>query len=400
MRVLFYEPNHTGHHYAYFARMLPGFLELKEKHPHLEFALATTPKGLESEEFQRCLRRFREDLELLPICAPVPKRAIQKALQRCRELDLAKRTWKPDHVCVLYGDGLWQVAAATKMGGARIMGPHVPTEAWMYRGGFAYPEADGLGNTIKRRLFRRLLRQGLFDRIHFDDELLLQFAQGLPPEKTKVLLTPNPIQYGEIINRATARERLGLPTDGKLISSSGMITRWKGMDLVIQAFAQAIEHSAPDGPPLRLLLAGPHDEEIRRLLDEVPYRGLVESGQIILHDRYLDEQEMLDVASASNLVLAAYPNHSGRSSIILWAAAAGRPVLGVNRGCIAHVIETEQLGTTCDVKNIDAFASAINHSLQQPWTEEDAQRVRAYAKWHSSENYAKLSAAYLSERLS
>lgn len=398
MRVLFYEPNHTGHHYAYFARMFPGFLRLRADCPQLKFALATTQKGVESEEFQRNLSRFADDLEILPTCTPAPSGAILKSWHRCRELAQAKRNWGPDHVCLLYGDGIWQVAAAAQIFGCRIMGDTIPAEAWIYRGGFAYSDAAGTVSKIKRFLFRRLLQQELFDRIHFDDELLLKYVGSLSPTNTQVLLTPNPIHYGDVIDQKAARECLGLPLNGQLISSSGMITRWKGMDLVLKAFTKAIESRPVDEVPTRLLLAGPHEDEIRSLLKEKPYQTLVDAGQIISHNRYFDEQEMLDVASASDLVLAAYPKHSGRSSIILWAAAAGRPVLGVNRGCIAHVIEAERLGATCNVLDIEKFAKAINLSLNQPWTEEDRSRVRRYAHWHSSENYAELSAAYVRKR--
>jgi len=54
MRLLFFEPNQSGHHYAYLARMLPGFLDLP-----VEVVLATTAVGAVSDEFWRTLGQCR-----------------------------------------------------------------------------------------------------------------------------------------------------------------------------------------------------------------------------------------------------------------------------------------------------------------------------------------------------
>ena len=88
----------------------------------------------------------------------------------------------------------------------------------------------------------------------------------------------------------------------------------------------------------------------------------------------------------------------GRSSILLWAAAAGRPVLGVNRGCIARIIEHEELGWTCDVHDTNAFQEALVTAMKTPWSESDEQRAVQYARWHSIDNYRTLNSAFVRER--
>ena len=148
-----------------------------------------------------------------------------------------------------------------------------------------------------------------------------------------------------------------------------------------------------------LLIAGPHDEQIKSLLNNRIAANPDANKFIRSLDRFLSEDEMLLVAAASDLVLAPYPNHSGRSSIILWAAAAGKPVLAVNRGCIQHVVEKEGLDTTCNVRDIDEFATAMGQALQGSWTDEDVARVRAYANWHRVENYQDISSQLIRARL-
>ena len=391
-RVLFYEPDETGHHFAYLGRMLPGFVDLP-----VEIALATTPAALASHEFAACLAPYRERMHVLDLCTARPRGQWANAWHRLRELKKCVQHWHPDHVCVMYAAGLWQLWSLLSMFGYRVLPRDVSAEMWVYRGGFAYPDATGVGNVVKRSLFRRLLRQGDLCKVHPVDELLYQFAVRVPKRRAQVQLAPDPIRFGPPIDRQTARLKLDLPTQGRLMSRVGMVARRTGADLSLRAFAELLAAHPDEHRDTRLLLAGPHEAEILQLLETPTYSQLRERGQLISLNRFLSDEEMLAVAAASDLVLAAYPNHSGRSSIILWAAAAGRPVLGVDRGCIAYVIEKERLGTTCDVDNPVAFAAAMRQSLATSWTMYDQQRVRAYARWHSVENYQRLASCYLRE---
>jgi len=108
---------------------------------------------------------------------------------------------------------------------------------------------------------------------------------------------------------------------------------------------------------------------------------------------------MYSVAAASDLVTAPYPNHSGRSSIILWADASGTPVLATHRGCIGRVVETERLGSTCDVGDRGAFSAAIRAGLNRSWTPADRDRVTRYGQSRSVDNYRTLNAASVLSRV-
>ena len=135
------------------------------------------------------------------------------------------------------------------------------------------------------------------------------------------------------------------------------------------------------------------------MLNRPTYREFVAAGDIVSLDRYLNEQEMYASAAASNVVTAPYPDHQGRSSIILWAAAAGRPSLGTDASCIGHVIREQRLGAICDVLDTEVLAEAIEKALGTPWTNEDAQRVRRYAEFHRVENYRRVASELVRRRI-
>ena len=390
MKILFYEPDYQGHHFPYLARMLPNFLELP-----IQASLATTPSAIDSNEYKKTLAPFESSLEILPSCQELIKHnPLANAWRRCHDLKRIVKECQPDHVCILYADGMWPLAALAKQFGVSLLGNAPVYEAWMYRGGFTYNDAKGKGALIRRRLFKKLIDQEIFDKIHFDDELLFDFYQKECSQRTEVSLSRNPVIITDPIPQREARKQLGLPIEGTIIGTSGMITETKGIHLLLDMF----EKHATRNPETILMIAGPHNESIKNMLVEERFQILVQQGRLFSIDRFLNDHEMSLSAASCDLILAPYPNHSGRSSIILWAAAAGVPVLAVSRGCIGHVVRTERLGKTCDVKNIDEFGKALDEMLEETWTEDDVQRVKNYADWHSIENYQKSSAALVRSR--
>lgn len=391
MHVLLFEPNHRGHHFVYLARLLPGMLRLPVK-----ITVGTTTEALESREFRLSLAKYRANLDFWTGCQPPRGHPVQKAIRRIGELRTALNAIRPEYVGLIYGDGLWQLLTLLSLVGIRVIPRSMPAEAWLYRGGFTYEDAVSLPHRFRRWLFTRLLRKGIFRTLYLDDELLLRYAETVSGSRTRLILTPNPIEFLPPREKTDAREELGLPTDGRLISSSGMVSIWKGMDRLIRNFIAA----ASDGrlrEDDRLLIAGPHQDEIVALLKSQEVQPWVETGRIIARDEFLSESQMFAVASASDLVVAGYPNHSGRSSIILWSAAAGRPVLAADRGCIGYVVEHEKLGQTANVVEPVVFTQAMVDALNMNWSLDDEARVRSYACWHRIENYQEIGSGLLRE---
>jgi glycosyltransferase involved in cell wall biosynthesis len=393
MRVLFYSPNHTGHHFAYLGRMLPAFVGLP-----IEIVVATTPVAMESIEYSRSLLPFAGSLDMLTCCTPAPRHPIRGARHRLRELTRAIRVTEADHVMACYADGLWDQAVFSTLIGRRPWPRELVVEGWIYRGRFGDPVDRRWKSRVRRWAFARLLQSGLFRRLHLDHELLYEFSVPLAANSpTEVVLTPNPIVLKPQQPKESARRELGLRVEGTWISLSGVIARFKGAHLLLEAF-QRHRRESKDART-RLLLAGPHEKEIQGMLQDEPYRPLVAEGRIVSLDRYLNEDEMFLAAAASDLVLAPYPNHQGRSSIILWAAAAGRPSLGTDESCIGYVIKRERLGMTCNVHDTSVLAKAIGTALAMTWADDDVRRVRQYAEFHRVENYQRIASQLVRERL-
>lgn len=381
MRVVFYEPTSTGHHFAYLSRMLPGFFELP-----IECILTTTPESLASEEYSLLLKPLGDRLQVEAACTtPRSRHPVRIAAHRLGELSRLCQHMRMDRLIILYGDGIWPLATASSMAGRKLFSDGLPVEVSLYRGAFSYPGAAGMGAHVRRWLFRRLLRSPLFDRIHLNDDLLYDYAfkTCASRDMDRVFLAADPIEMFPPVSRQKARQQVGLPEDGRFIVGIAMINRAKGMHLVIDAFAEMV-HSGRFASD-RLVLAGPHAANIQDMLGSGRLAELVGQGKIISCDRYLTEREMYLFAAAGDVNVAAYLGHSGRSSKILWAAAAGRPCVGTAEGCVGYMIRTYGLGWTVDLTQPEDLRQQLESALSSPWTLEDERRVRSYAESHRVE---------------
>jgi glycosyltransferase involved in cell wall biosynthesis len=392
--ILFYEPNPLGHHFAYLARMLPGFLEQP-----VRSMLVTSDWALDTEEYGKTLGPLASRLEIQTLRTARRRSRLGSTLRALLDIRVALRRFRPNHACIMWGDGVLIAANFLRRLGIRIFPRGMSVQVWLYAGRFVYPNRYAtLSNRLKRRLLLDALNSGYVDAVNVDDDLLYQWLveHVAPTCPARIVLTPNPVLTSGTISEEEARRRLGLPLHSRIISITGGINTRKGADLLIRAFARHLEltGAAEDC----LLLGGPHQPAIRQLLAEAPYRDLAASGRIVSLDRFLTETDMADCTAAGDLIVAPYPNHAGRSSIAIWAAAFGKPCLGTAGGCLGYMIETNRLGYTCGVTDIDRFAGAIGEAMEAEWTADDAARVRRYAELHSFENYQRVSCEFVRQR--
>ena len=79
-------------------------------------------------------------------------------------------------------------------------------------------------------------------------------------------------------------------------------------------------------------------------------------------DRFLSEDELVRELRTCDVVLAPYPDHVGVSGVLLWAAAAGKPIITQKTGWIGHVVQKEQLGFVCQSCSCVELANTIMYA--------------------------------------
>lgn len=117
--------------------------------------------------------------------------------------------------------------------------------------------------------------------------------------------------------RGSAREVLGLPAEGCVLASVGVLRRYKGVGDLLDAFRRW------PAPGARLVVAG----RAASLEDADVLRSAAASdGRVRLTTTYVDEPTLLRTVAAADLVALPYRAVLNSGSV-LYALSAGRPVL-------------------------------------------------------------------------
>lgn len=215
------------------------------------------------------------------------------------------------------------------------------------------PGESGIQNAWKRAGFRRLAAAGAFPRLGILDEDLLNPGndrlRGVPMTWMPDFWTPM-----REVDRAESRAVLAVPENRVALLFFGVPHRRKGLDLAVQAFeTHPVENAF-------LFVAGRQldDPDMRRRLDR-----LAEVGRAVVHDRFLDEQEMAMAFAAADRILLPYRSHYGSSGVLGRAVAAGLPAIASDFHLIGRRVSRADLGVVHRDGDADSLADAIRRSV-------------------------------------
>ena len=160
----------------------------------------------------------------------------------------------------------------------------------------------------------------------------------LAPNKPAVY-TPHPMYetYGAPVTREQARQKLGLKDDDKIVLFFGLIRQYKGLDLLLKAFAaEGVKQQH-----LKLLIAGEFYEDKQPYLDLIASLQLEES--VILHDKFIPNDEVRHYFCAANLVAQTY-RHATNSGVTMVGYYYNCPMLVTNVGGLKEIVPDNACG--------------------------------------------------------
>lgn len=159
--------------------------------------------------------------------------------------------------------------------------------------------------------------------------------------------------FGPPIPKATAREKLGLPTDQPIILFFGFIRKYKGLDLLLRAMA--IVKSTMTNPPA-LLIAGEFYEDqqsYEQLIDELGIRDM-----LYLKTDFIPDNEVSNYLCAADFVIQPY-RHATQSGITPLAYHFEKPMMVTNVGALPAMVPHEQVGIVTE-PDASAIAKGIS----------------------------------------
>jgi glycosyltransferase involved in cell wall biosynthesis len=386
--MVFEAASGAGHAFNYHRSLLPAIASLTD-----DVVFVFGRGELESRSAEIQLRDVPATVQRDASVPPLTGSQLRRQWTVRHALKEALARHRPDHVYVPTADSISQVMGLATAMGRRDIPRGVETEAALHRCGFAYP-ATSLRKTLFYRTGFYAHALAPWTRLFNVDLVAYEWIQRRGGNLAKRnFLLPDPVDDHPQIDRVAARRRLGIPEEGPWIGCVGILNSRKGVDLLLAAFREAKLSSSA-----RLLLAGQHDELIRNLL-ATDYAELVRKGRVVSLDRYLEISELYDAIAALDVVCPPYNRQMAISSIVLRAAAAGRPVLTTDDGWCGRIVPQFKLGWMCDVRDVQQFAHAMERCLEQSQLWQPSESSRALLQFHTPKNFAAVFTARLRERL-
>ena len=205
-------------------------------------------------------------------------------------------------------------------------------------------ESRGLDTTLSKLFFNNCSAFFTLSESVAND--LKQLAPG-----KKVETSPHPVYdiFGDTIPMSLARQNLGLSQDQKYVLFFGFIRAYKGLDLLLQAFAdKAIQN-------IKLIVAGEFYEDEQKYLNLINELGLKDT--VIIRSDYIPQEEVKNYFCAANLVAQTYKTAT-QSGVTQIAYHFERPMLVTNVGGLAEIVPDGKVGYVVE-PNPGAIASAI-----------------------------------------
>ena len=263
----------------------------------------------------------------------------------------AIRDWDPDLLVMRY----WMSWFAPSLGTvARHVGPGCKVVAIM-------------DNVIPHEphFFDKPLTQwflgGVGGCITMSDEVASDLLRWKKDARYKVLPHPLYNHFGPKAGKDEALRHLGIPSGGKNLLFFGLIRKYKGLDILIDAFGQL-----PDD--YRLIVAGePYGDfgEYQRAIDASPAKD-----RIYLFTNYIPDSEVKWFFSASDVTVLPYRSAT-QSGVNALACHFEVPMIVTDTGALRATVEGRGTGIVVDAPEPEAVRDGILRFFHSPSIMED-----------------------------
>lgn len=183
---------------------------------------------------------------------------------------------------------------------------------------------------------------------------LHKFNTGRPSK-----FNPHPMyeSFGEELDQKEAVRVLELDPDFRYFLFFGFIREYKGLDLLLKAFAS----KQIDKTKVKLIIAGEYYE------DEAKYKQLINElgieDSLIQHNSFIPDSKVNLYFSAADLVVQTYKDAT-QSGVTQVAYYYGKPMLVTNVGGLAELVPDGKVGYVCEVDQYE-ITNALQDFLQE-----------------------------------
>ncbi|MCC9136127.1 glycosyltransferase [Pontibacter silvestris] len=210
-----------------------------------------------------------------------------------------------------------------------------------------------------------------------------QDLQRFEPTKPNLYLAhPLYDNFGATETKEEACAALDLTPASKYVLFFGFIRAYKGLDLLLKAFA---DPRLKQNPNMKLIIAGEFYE------DAAPYKKLIDEHklqeQLVLRTDFIPNAEVRHYFCAADLVVQPY-KHATQSGVTQVAYHFDKPMVVTNVGGLAELIPAGEVGYVV-APEPDAIANAISEFYASDKASFFAQNIKHHKKQFSWNNFVK-----------
>jgi glycosyltransferase involved in cell wall biosynthesis len=147
--------------------------------------------------------------------------------------------------------------------------------------------------------------------------------------------------FGAILKKEEARQRLGLNIEDRIILFFGFIRQYKGLDLLLDAMSD--ERIRKEN--IKLLVAGEFYEDAEPYLKQIREKKL--EDMVLLHTNFIPDSQVNQYLSAADCVVQPYRNAT-QSGVTPLAYYFEKPMIVTNVGGLPDLVPHEKSGLICE----------------------------------------------------
>lgn len=167
------------------------------------------------------------------------------------------------------------------------------------------------------------------------------------------VFAPHPLydHFGEIMDRAEAVKHLNLDPNYRYFLFFGLVRAYKGLDLLIDAFADERLRTYP----MKLLVAGEFYDDPKPYLEQIKKHDLKDF--VIIENQYIKDDDVKYYFNSSEMVVQPYKSAT-QSGVTQIAYHFEKPMLVTNVGGLSEIIPNGKVGYVVE-PNPSAIADAL-----------------------------------------
>jgi len=182
------------------------------------------------------------------------------------------------------------------------------------------------------------------------------------------LFSPHPLfeNFGERVARSEACVRLGVDPAVRYALFFGLVRDYKGLDLLLDAWALLKRSGRTRGR--RLIVAGEFYTAKEPYLKQIAGSGL--SDEVILHDRFIPDDEVRYYFSAADFVVQPYKTAT-QSGVTQIAYQFCTPMVVTRVGGLPEIVPDGRVGYVCE-----PTAEGVADAVERIWSGDVPERFR------------------------